>query len=88
MVLHRAIVNGHLELTGLLVRRGAYLGRQDHAGKTPLHEAIGKGTAFLEALLQGQVDLYVCTNDGETALAYAQRRKKKTAVKLLQVAAL
>lgn len=85
-VIHRAIVNGHLDLTQLLVRRGADLCRRDHAGKTPLHEAVAKGVGFLRAVLEGVVDHDICTNDGETALAYARRRKKKTAVRLLQAA--
>ena len=85
-VVHRAIVNGHLDLTELLVARSADLNLQDHAGKTPLHDAVAKGVKYVEVLLTGQVDLAARNKDGETPLTFARRRKKKTAAALLEAA--
>ena len=85
-VLHRAIVNGQLDLVEVLVARGADLTLQDHAGKTPLHEAVAKGVKYVELLLAGDVDFAIRSRDGETPLGFARRRKKKAVAALLEAA--
>ncbi len=73
--LHMACANGHVEIAGALLQRGArHLANA--AGNTPLHWACLNGKAEVAALLlekckAGEVDVYLKNGQGKSAFTVA-----------------
>jgi ankyrin repeat protein len=90
----RAIDSGRAETVGLLIAKGAEVNRpiiiqgsQNHP-QYPLHLAIYKPLAVLEAVLQGKPDLEVVNKSDRTPLRQAAEQNKTEMVeKLLAVGA-
>ncbi|XP_068678198.1 ankyrin repeat domain-containing protein 49-like [Montipora foliosa] len=70
--LHRACYNGHLDVVGVLLERGADVRAVTEDGWQPLHCACRWGkTAVASLLLQNGADINAQTNGKQTALHFA-----------------
>ena len=77
---------GHLEVTSILVQKGANLNLADNYGNTPLILAAFNGNAeVVKRLLQAGVDKAAKDkNYGKTALDWARQQKHAAVVALLE----
>ena len=71
--LHRAGVEGHIEVVLTLVKSGADLNLQDKKGYTALHWAARKGhNSVVSTLLKSGADPFVQNKKAETPLKVAK----------------
>lgn len=71
--LHLSAAGGHLEMTKLLLRRGAQLNAQDRLLRKPLHYAILQGNSELaEVLMKAGADAAEADIDGMSPLSFAE----------------
>lgn len=70
--LHFAVLQNHLELTELLIRRGANINQKNYDGLTALHLAIqNHAYEMAEMLLYYEIDVQSVANEGNTPLHLA-----------------
>merc|ERR1712023_518557 len=79
--LHKAIAQGHLEVTQALLSAGAAVNQADNDGWTALHYAAARGhLEVTQALLSAGADLDMLDSDGRTALDIAADRDQMPVV--------
>ena len=67
-----AVIEGHIDLAELLIRRGAEVNTTDEFGYTPLHLAARRGNSSLvELLVKNGADSSIQDDDGQTPAALA-----------------
>jgi hypothetical protein len=70
--LHWAALNGHVEITRLLLQNGAEVNAESNGGWTPLHWAASQGYIdILHLLVENGADLEAQSNNGGRALHFA-----------------
>jgi len=68
-LLHYAANRGYLDVTELLLRKGADINARDTDGRTPLHEAMAyRRYDVAKFLVENGADMTLTNKDGETAL--------------------
>ncbi len=84
-LLHYAANRGYLEVTALLLKKGADINARDKDGRTPLHEAMAyRRYDVARFLVENGADMTVKNKDGETPLiSIVYMDNKKTAVDLV-----
>ena len=80
-----ALVYAHsLEMTRLLISRGAYVDAQDHEGLTPLMYAAASMTSEqVRVLLEAGANVNTADSEGMTALMYAVDNEDASPVRYL-----
>jgi ankyrin repeat protein len=82
--LHAAVAGRSLEITALLVTRGAEPGSRQRGGWTPLHGAAEQGNLeMVRALLAHGARIDLASDDGRTALQLAEANGHQDLVRLL-----
>ena len=71
--LHHAVYNGHLEVAGYMVEKGANCLACDASGQTPFHVAVSKGyTKLVQKMVEvGKASIYEKSRGGDTPLKLA-----------------
>ena len=73
-----------LEMVRVLISLGADVNAVNSSGYSPLHRAAVLGTtAIVEELLKAGADVNLKTDDGETALVYAEKRNRTSNAALI-----
>lgn len=84
--LHRAALNGHLEVVKVLVSKKADVAAMDNWGRAALYYAAGSGhLEVMKVLVDNNADVAATDNYGRTALHYASRDGHLKVVKALVV---
>jgi len=82
--LHRASINGHADVVGLLIERGAQLEARDNAGMSALHHAARSGShEVARRLVHAGADVNAVSDEGATPLALAVMGKHDRLTELL-----
>ena len=82
--LYLAATKGHVEMVGLLLKKGADLAVSNNSGWTPLHSAANEGhVEVVELLLEKGADLAVPNSDGMTPVYSAATQGHIEVVRLL-----
>jgi uncharacterized protein len=85
MPLHSSVAGQHLELTRLLLERGAEVNAKQEGNYTPLHSAAQNGQReMVELLLAYGADKTLVSRDGKRALDFARDAGHDRVMKLLE----
>jgi hypothetical protein len=83
--LHIAVREGHLEISKLLIDRGAEIDVLDRKDFTPLHNAAWNGNLEMtKLLLDAGADIEASTYDGDTPLSLAQNNDQAQVAEFIQ----
>ena len=84
--LHMACLDGHLDIARMFIEAGALVDIRGEDGWTPLHWACLFGHLEVVRCLveEGHADMHAVDDDGETPMAWTQRRGKSDVVAYLR----